>query len=267
MLRFPNSPFPGMNPYLEEPRLWRGFHNSLANEIVAHLIPQLGNSYAAQLEVDTTVETIAIAEAPYIRPDIALVHLPSPQPAEGLVTPTISSPPTERRRVLVKSPSNLRRIIITRIDSDELVTVIELLSPTNKRAAGLMDYRHKRHTLLMADVHLVEIDLLRAGQRPGPEITSDEPYEYVMVVNRASSERISEIWRVAINEPLPMLPIPLLYPDSDVILDFKQLVSTVYTRYGYDRLIDYSQPIPKPPLRPEISAWWEQQVAVLTNLR
>lgn len=165
----------------------------------------------------------------------------------------------------VKSPEKLRRVLIRMTDNDELVTIIEILSPSNKRSQGLGDYQQKRYTILMSDVHFVEIDLLRAGTRPGEEVVTDVPYDYATVVNRAGPERISEIWRTALNEPLPIIPIPLRYPDADIILDMNQSIKALYSRYGYERLIDYSDPIPKPKLRSDMVEWWNLQKGSLST--
>lgn len=67
--------------------------------------------------------------------------------------------------------------------------------------------------------------------------------------------RTSEIWPVALNEPLPTLPVPLLYPDPDVPLDLGVTINNVYTRAAYDRRIDYTRPVPPPELRPAMAAW------------
>ena len=41
------SPFPGMDPYLEDPAIWRGFHHGLAEEIRARLNMSLEPKYYA----------------------------------------------------------------------------------------------------------------------------------------------------------------------------------------------------------------------------
>ena len=265
MLRSAQSPFPGMNPYFESTRFWRGFHNNFASEILAQLVPQLGGQYAAQLEVDSVMETVSISDLSYIRPDVAIVDSPIPSEQPPTPIPVTISPPTKRHKVLVKSPEKLRRIYVKLANTDELVTVIEILSPTNKRSQGLTEYRQKRHTILLSDIHLVEIDLLRAGKRPGAEVTSEQPFDYAAVVNRAGMERISEIWCNALNEPLPTIPVPLRHPDSDVILNLNQIVQSVYTRYGFSNLIDYNQPIPKPKIRPGIVNWWQERKGTLAR--
>ena len=111
-------------------------------------------------------------------------------------------------------------------------------------------------------MHLVEIDLLRGGKRPGREV--NEPpldADYILLVNRYRAEgeaRISEIWPVALNEPLPLLPIPLLPPDPDVVLDLNEAIRSVYARGAYERRIDYQRPVPPPELRPEMAAWLKE---------
>jgi hypothetical protein len=145
-------------------------------------------------------------------------------------------------------------------ETRKLVTTIEILSPVNKRGQGLEKYRQKRRHILLSDVHLLEIDLLRGGQRPGREV--NEPAldtDYVLLVNRAEegAPRISEIWPVALNETLPTLPVPLLSPDPDVPLDMGFILQNIYTRAVYARRIDYTTPIPLPKLRPAMQTWME----------
>jgi hypothetical protein len=166
-----------------------------------------------------------------------------------------------QRAATVAVETKLRAVHVYVTKTRRLVTSIELLSPANKRGEGLVKYRRKRRKILLSAVHLIEIDLLRAGQRPGGEV--NEPpldTDYVLLVNRASDSelRISEIWPVALNESLPTLPVPLLEPDPDVPLDMAQIVSNIYTRAVYARRIDYTEPVPPPKLRPSMAAWWTE---------
>ena len=95
--------------------------------------------------------------------------------------------------------------------TDTLVTAIEVLSPVNKRGDGLSLYRAKRKSLIQTEVHLIELDLLRGGERPGWEV-KEPPLvcEYMVLVHRASGGdmRRSEIWPVVLHEPLPLCPVP-----------------------------------------------------------
>ena len=113
--------------------------------------------------------------------------------------------------------------------------------------------------MLRSDIHLVEIDLLRGGTRPGREVV--EPpldTDYVIVVNRANDQRVrtSEIWPVALNDELPTIPIPLTYPDADVLLDLAAVFKQIHADAYYGLRIDYTGAVPAPKLRPAMAVWW-----------
>ncbi len=44
------SPFPGMDPYLEQPGIWIGFHGQALAAIIAQLVPQVTPAYVVQME-------------------------------------------------------------------------------------------------------------------------------------------------------------------------------------------------------------------------
>lgn len=255
------SPFPGMDPYLEDPAIWRGFHHGFAEEVRAQLNQSLGPDYYADLEVHTVLEEVGVLTSHSIYPDAAVLGVENPpSPASGgtaVVTAPIvrDLPETEQYK--------LRTVQVRRTDTHRLVTAIEILSPYNKRGDGLDLYRAKRWRLLRSEIHLIEIDLLRGGSRPGPEL-QNPPIEtdYLVLLNRFNPElegRRSEIWPVTISEPLPTCPVPLLPPDPDVLLDLTGIMENVYERSAYGRRINYSQPVPAPPLRPEMKKWLAKQ--------
>jgi Protein of unknown function (DUF4058) len=160
--------------------------------------------------------------------------------------------------------TNLWSVRLFQTTSKELVTALEILSPTNKRGGeDLEDYRRKRLRILRSSVHLVEIDLLRGGQRPGAKVANPPlDTDYVLLVNRAvpNGYRVSKIWPVALNEPLPRLPIPLLDPDPDVVLDLRADIDSIYQRGNYQWRIDYQQPVPSPRLRPAMATWLKKDL-------
>jgi hypothetical protein len=261
--------FPGMDPYLEDPAIWRGFHHRLADEIADRLNPEIGPKYYADVDVHTTFEEVHVGKAKPIIPDVAIVA----QPYSGMgrsAAPVAVAEPTEViapvRRVVHISPVTLRAVHIYITETNELITSIELLSPYNKRGEGLAEYRRKRSTLLASNVHLVEIDLLRGGQRVGSE-TQGEPFDeadYILLVHRGFESNPgvwSDIWPVPLNRPLPILPIPLDPPDDDVLLDLNAVVRTLYERAAYSRRIDYRQVVPPPALRPAMAKWLEAHLA------
>ena len=252
------SPFPGMDPYLESPENWRSFHHLLAGELMTALNQQLSPKYYADIEVHTIVDEIDIGTSA-MYPDAAIFDI-DPEYPKGSTAVAIPSAPHQRTAVTVEQ-TKLRAVRIYTSEAKELVTTIELLSPVNKRGNGLDQYRQKRRRILLSAVHFVEIDLLRGGQRPGWEV-NDPPFDtdYLLLVNRAGApQRNSDIWDVALNQALPALPFPLLYPDPDVVLEMQQLLQNIYQRAAYARRIDYAQPVPPPPLRPAMQKWWAQQ--------
>ena len=167
-----------------------------------------------------------------------------------------------RRQVRVQGQTKLRAVRIYTAEFGDLVASIELLSPVNKQAgSGLGRYRRKRRQILDSPVHLIELDLLRGGQRPGIEVL-EPPLEtnYVLLVNRGqdSDVRTSEIWPVALNQPLPLLPIPLLPADPDVALDLQVALNNIYERARYVWRINYNQSVPSPELRPTMATWLKE---------
>jgi hypothetical protein len=261
------SPFPGMDPYLEDSNIWPGFHHLLADEFVTQLNPMVGPKYYADVEVRTVVEEVSIAAARTIYPDAAVLEQTSfesrPQAGSAIAAVAIPEAPVQRV-VQVTGQTKLRTVQLYTTETNQLVTSIEILSPFNKRPGeGIEDYRRKRTLILRSPVHLVESDLLRGGERPGREV--NEPpleAEYILLVNRGGTgdHRLSEIWPVALDESLPLLPIPLLPPDPDVPLDLAAALKAIYARAGYDWRLDYHRPVPPPELRPEMTAWLQEHL-------
>lgn len=145
-----------------------------------------------------------------------------------------------------------------------LVTVLEFLSPFNKRGVGRKQYLRKRRRILMSTTHLVEIDLLRKGRRvPMSRALPDEPY--FVFLSRAGQRPETEIWPIALDQPLPTIPIPLLGKDRDVPLNVQQAFTQAYDRCGCDLLIDYSRP-PEVALPAEALAWVKRRLKAAGKL-
>lgn len=249
-------PFPGMDPYLEQREFWLSFHHHLAEELMTMLNARLDPRYFADVEIRHMVDDLGILATSTIYPDVAVLEL-DPQPTAPTPPALVSSAPVQRIALPEQRPR--ARSVQVRTASDKtLVTAIEILSPDNKRGRGLEDYRQKRDRLLRSGCHLVELDLVRRGQRPGWEL-EDPPLNsaYVCLINRARSDalRISEIWPVSLREALPTLPIPLLPPDPDIALDLNIALGQIYARARYERRIDYRAAPPPPELSPEDAAW------------
>jgi len=268
------SPFPGMDPYLEASPYWRSFHHHLAEEIVRSLNPRITPKYFADVELHNASQELIISETPprlhpdkeHIYPDVAIVKNPTQSSAGGMPIALASAAKTDaaaltapiERVVELSEPETLRTVKIYQTENKKLVTAIELLSPANKTGEGLIKYQRKRTNIISSDVNLIEIDLLRGGQRPGPEVnlpTIDTDYIILCNSNDENVYRISKIWPVALNEPLPMIPVALRATDPAVPLDLTEIFHTIYETNYYGLRIDYSQSIPPPKLRSEMARW------------
>ena len=133
--------------------------------------------------------------------------------------------------------------------------MIELLSSANKLPGKDRDqYLAKRERLLESSVHLVEIDLLRRGQRM-PDL-SFPPCDYCLLMSRAEFRPIVDAWPFQVTEPIPPLFVPLRSEDAVVKVDMQDLFRDVFSKAGYSRFIDDS-PL-DPPLAPELKTWADQ---------
>jgi Protein of unknown function (DUF4058) len=249
------SPFPGMDPYIESPELWSDFHNNLASEIQAQLNRHIQPHYFARLTPYVTYEVVEIGQAYGIRPDVGVWHLEPAPTASASSTATFSAPPVESL-VALEIPLRLHRVEVRATDQQQLVTVIESLSPVNKRPGhqAHLAYHRKRRNLLHSEVHLLEIDLLRGGERP-PLERPVPPAAYYVVLSRAERRPRVDVWPIQLRDRLPVLPVPLLAPDPDVPLDLGVAVASVYERGAYAQQIDCRQSPPPPPLANAEAEW------------
>ncbi len=159
------------------------------------------------------------------------------------------------KSVSVMTPEPIPHVTIEIRDTAnrQLVTAIEVLSPTNKRGEGRAEYLARRQRLLQSAAHLLEIDLLREGQR----VPMREPLpraSYFVLLSRADDRPMTSVWPVALDQPLPSVPVPLLPGDADVGLDLQAALTNVYDVVGYDLAIDYSKP-PEAPLDWDSAKW------------
>lgn len=240
------SPFPGMNPYLEAPDIWEDFHANLATEIRSQLTPYLRPRYVAVLTPHITYDELSIQEARLAKPDVAVLQTEQ-RPWSGEAVAIAPAPLVGR--VALEVPLKSQSIEIRDSKTGLLVTAIEILSPVNKRPGheAFDTYRRKRRDLLRTEVHLLEIDLLRGGQRP-PLETPLPAAPYFVFLSRGERRPLVDIWPLRLQDAITVLPIPLRAPDPDVPLELGRAIQTIYDEAAYDLRIDYRQPPPKPDL-------------------
>lgn len=271
-----SPPFPGMDPYLEAPDIWPDFHDRIATIISSMLNALLPERYYARLEKraelgivmpssvrkriipDVSVMRRQLQEAPVAYATAPVVVLEYPrQEATPAVEFRISSDPILHRFVEIRDS---RR-------GHKLVTLIEIVSPSNKLPGpDRRAYESKQMEILSSDANLIEIDLLRGGQRllPYPELEAavyDLAPDYLVLVNRSALRAgywmDFSLYPVALREPLPCILVPLAGDDPDVLLDLQVAVNRAYRDGPYARMVDYAVE-PDPPLPAEDAVWADQ---------
>jgi len=245
------SPFPGMDPYLEG-HLWPDVHNRLANVIAEWIAPRIAPKYVARIEPYTAEDKNPESEIGITYPDVAVLHQHRVEESAVVYgdAPVLTEPDVYvAGKITVRIPV----VEIRDVAKNRLITVIEILSPVNKRGAGREAYLHKRDRLHESGVHLLELDLLRRGERTVRDKNLLDAH-YLFCLWRAGSERVA-VWKNRVSQALPVLPVPLKKPDADVLLPLKEALDMVYQRGLYHLSIDYKTPPPPPDFQAEELAW------------
>lgn len=240
------SPFLGMDPYLEAPQLWEDFHHSLAYQVRAQLAPQIRPRYVARVERQVSYDEVVLTQPRVIRPDVSVLQLRERKLRESTVG---IAPPPLVAETMVQVEVSQWSVEIRTVDDAYLITAIEILSPVNKRRGhdAFEDYRRKRQALLRSSANLLEIDLLRAGERWAFHTQLPEA-PYFIFLSRETNRAQVEIWPLRLQEPIPIVPVPLREPDPDVPLDVGKAIQEIYDTAAYDLTINYKTPPPKPDL-------------------
>jgi hypothetical protein len=247
------SPFPGMNPFLEEEDVWHDFHESYLPALRDHLAAQLPAHYIAKINEHLYIHEPTEERRLFFGRADVFVATQQSAAASG-ATATLGGP----AQVLLPAVDveGLSLLEIHDRRDRRLVTVIELLSWANKYAgADREQYLVKRGQLLRSRTHFVEIDLLRGGPRM-PFAGALPECDYYAMVSRVEKRPQADLWPIRLRERLPVLPIPLRAPDADAHLDLKAVLDQVYDGARYGNYIYESQP--QPNLRAEDSAWAAQ---------
>ena len=249
------NPFPGMDLYLED-TAWSVVHANLTEEIARQLVPKLRPKYLVLTEqrfvITPADEPDRVQERRW--PDVGVVPSGDLGTNGGIATLT----PPIMRTAIVPDEIPVKTVEIWDAEHRRLVTAIEVLSPTNKRGEGRIEYAAKRQNILRSDTHLIEIDLLRAGTR-FPVTEPLPPAAYFVFISRAEQRPRVDLWPIAFDAPLPPVPVPLLPGDADVSLDLQAAFTSVHDFYRYDRLVGYTGP-PLGPLTAEQAAWVEERL-------
>lgn len=232
------SPFPGMDPFIESQR-FDEFHSVYLMTLGEMLVPLVRPKYT--VDIDRYVFLSAENEELRYRPDISIAE------STAATSPSVSMrvATMEPRLVAVPETDEESQVFLTirSRDDQSVITVIELLSPINKDGStGQLEYLAKRANYLRTLTSIVEIDLLRGGARL-PTVPAAPATDYNTLVIRHGDRGRAECYAWNLTDRLPVIPIPLKEPDSDVGLDLQQALNTAYDRHGYDYSLKYNAEI------------------------
>jgi len=199
---------PGMNPFLQA--RWPDAHTRLIAYIGDSLNERLPSDLAVIAEESISIDfeetdvrlraDVAVVEQPILRfPDSIPAH-------DDTSTLTLAEPET------IHAAPTQRWLEIRDVDN-HLVSVIELLGPSNKTPRESANLARRHEQLIHGGVNVIEIDLIRGGLRTLPDALSAE---------------------------LKDNDIPLRRTDKPVPLDLQPLIDRCYQTGRY-WLADYTR--------------------------
>jgi Protein of unknown function (DUF4058) len=244
-----------MDPYLESRTLWPDFHNAFIVYLRAVINRQLPTGFSARVEERLVVEE----GVQHFKADVSVGQ----------------SGPASSGNVLAEIPSKfmdwiddgvpVRQLFIEIHSHDQgtperhVITVIELLSHSNKSAGrGRDEYLAKQKTLLESEVHLLELDLLRAGEYTLAASQASlrarfGPFDYAASLHRGGYGRRFQAVAWTVLDRLPTLLVPLDETHPDLEIDLQPVFEHTYAECGFDRMVDYTT-VPEPSLSAETLA-------------
>jgi hypothetical protein len=249
-----------MDPYLEAQGLWEGCHAALVTHSAEDLNQRLPDNHVAKIETRVAFVSQQLEESHRIpgmligrEPDSGSTSAPTSTHDAGVTTIEPISIPFALGEIELRD----RWIEILSLPEMELVTVIKILSPTNKFGGGRTDYLEKRATLIDRAVNFVELDLLLAGRRM-PMARPLPRGDFYAIVGRGPGTPSAQVYAWTIRHVLPAIPIPLRAPDPDVVLDLREVFNLTYDRGRYRRILRYGRPLPESlPLAKADREWSE----------
>ena len=261
------APFPGMNPYLEDPDIFPNLHDKLIVYMEEFIQPQLPKAYYAKASQRVWLE---YAEGSRV-PDVSVLRARRPDTRQEQGGTAIADSPVKITAPYIpwdEFHESYLEVYSKHHGEARLITAIEVLGPTNKapgeQARGA--YGEKQMEILGSAVNLVEIDLLRGGRHttavPHKELLDRcGNIDYHVCVHHFDQPKDFFIYPIQLPEKLPKVAIPLLPGDPSVQVDLQAILDLCYDRGPYRREINYSDDPPSPTLSPERLAWVKSLLA------
>ena len=248
------SPFPGMDPYVEQSGRWPDMHQRMIAYTSEWLRPQLRPKYIAR--IDERIELRPLGKA--FVPDVMVVEPPRKLSETQVAYGSLVADEPQTIRIL-DDERRVPYIQVVSVASGDVVTLIEVLSPANKIGRGRDQYLEKQDEILNTPVNLVEIDLLSKPTATYArlfEVTAPQDWRYIISVSRPQRRTSVEVYAIPLTDRLPRCKIPLLPDDDDAVLDLPAILARCYEVGGYYLLLDYSKPPPVPLSKAE-EEWME----------
>jgi hypothetical protein len=269
------SPFPGMDPYLESLDWFPDLHSSMITFIKGELQSRLPESYYARSDQRVWLDL----GYRHVEPDVNVLRTSGRKPrrrrvadAGGVALAEVSTaePIVVRVETIAGDPFHESYLEIhhRRGTNDTVVAVIEILSPSNKtqgdKGRGL--YVVKQEETLISPVHLLEIDLLRAGTHATAvphdlAVARAGPFDYHVCAHRFDDHKAFYVYPIKLQDRLPVIAVPLRPGDPDVALDLQVVFDRAYDLGPYDRAVRYDLATLEPPLRPAQAKWVKARLA------
>ncbi len=199
------SPFPGMDPYLEDDGLWPSFHHQFVLSLYQHLLPVLVDRYRAKV-------------------------VPRDYATEQALFTSVLREEHHEDYIEVRQRSDGR-----------LVTLLDVASPANKLTTqGRAAYHATRKEGKAAAASLVEVDVLLRGQ-PLLDYSRDglPEWDYAVTVTRSTQPDRYEIYTATLQKRLPRFRLPLAADDRDTVLDLYTVFARAYDQGGFGAKINY----------------------------
>ena len=236
------SPFPGMDPYLEHPALWPDVHNRLMAALADDLSERVAPRYYVGLERRTYL--LKADDLVFVgRPDLAVA--PASGPPVVALQPATTSTLVLEVDVPMQDEVSENFLEIHEVKTGKLITIVELLSPVNKlHEQGREAYERKHGYVFRSWTSLVEIDLLRAGE-PMPVIGAQVKSDYRLLVSRGTQRPRAALIAFTLRQPIPAFTLPLLSGDAEPEVSLNRILHDLYRRARFDLRLDYTQsPVP-----------------------
>lgn len=267
------SPFPGMDPWLENATDFPDFHDSFAYLIKEELNAHLPAGYRANIN-----RLVWVDENRWRKPDVSTFGPAETNPnqwksiseeyefAHGGSMVIVDDEPNEAD--YEEESQQYLEILDTK--GNRLVTAIEILSPENKTKGELAHaaYIKKQRQLLNAGVNLVELDFLRSGMHvtavPLVKLRSRfQQFDYHVCVSLPAEKR-KLLAAFTIRDPMPLIIIPLDPAVPSVEINLQQLFDRAYQTGRYGLMINYQRPC-DPPLKESDAIWAKEKIEAQTS--